>query len=192
VVRVRKPANKDSRIKEQLVKHGFSEEEWDDFLTGRNAPELRVRIDAHLVGCQECWQLYQEQALAMRHLAEAAAQAREQLALSDEELQTRVGRLMASFPVLEPALENDLAAPAQIRSGLEFLKSLLIPVFGPKAAQRAMGLAASGSAAGSLDRMTRESWAPFLERLAAITSVICGDVFAGLIREHGRLATVPY
>ena len=174
------------------MNHGFSDEEWDDFLTGRNAPVIRARIDAHLVGCTECWQLYQEQALTINCLAEAAAEAREQLAMSDEELQTRVSRLMASFPVLEPGLEDDLAEPAQIRSGLEFLNSLLNPVFGPKAAQRALGLAASGSAVGSLDRMTRETWAPFLERLAAIASVICGDVFAGLIREHGRLAPLPF
>ena len=174
------------------MNHGFSEEQWDDFLTGRNAPEMRARIDAHLVWCQECWQLYQEQALAMHNLAKAAAEAREQLAMSEEELQTRVSRLMADFPVLEPVLETDLAVPPQIRSGLEFLKSLLNPVFGPKAAQRAMGLAARSSAAGSLDRMTRESWAPFLERLAAIASIICGDVFAGLIREHGRLAPVQF
>jgi hypothetical protein len=173
------------------VNHGFTDEEWDDFLTGRNGPDIRARIDAHLVGCQECWQLYQEQALSMRSLARAAAEAREQLGISDEELQISISRLMASFPVLEPLLENDPATPSQIRGGLEFLKSLLIPVFGPKAAQRAMGLAASSSAAGSLDRMTTESWAPFLERLAAIASVICGDVFAGLIREHGRLAPAP-
>jgi hypothetical protein len=49
-------------------------------------------------------------------------------------------------------------------------------------------LAASRSAVGSLDGMTQERWNPFLEQLAAITSIICGDVFAGLIREHGRLA----
>jgi hypothetical protein len=168
------------------VNHGFSDEEWDDYLTGHCTPESRARIDAHLVACQECWQLHQQQAPAMRNLARVAAEVRDQLAVSEQQLQAGFSQLMANLN----AAENDSTAPAQIRSGLEFLKSLLVPVFGPTATHRAIGLAASSSAAGSLEHMTRESWSPFLERLAAITSVICGDVFAGLIREHGRLSPV--
>lgn len=121
----------------------------------------------------------------MRALATAATEARTQLIISDERLQSMLAVVMAGVRMVE----DDSTTPAQIRSGLDFLRSILVPVFGPKAAQCAMLLAANGSASRSLERMTRESWNPFLERLAAIISIICGDVFAGLIREHGQLVS---
>lgn len=166
------------------MKHGYTDEEWDDYLTGQSVPEARDRIEAHLVGCLQCWQLYQQEAPTMRALGDAAAEARERLSTSDWRLRSMFTYVMANVR----GAEDDSTVPAQIRSGLDFLQSVLEPVFGPKAAQRAMQLAANGSSARSLDRMTRESWNPFLERLAAITSIICGDVFAGLIREHAQLA----
>ena len=119
----------------------------------------------------------------MRALAEAAAEARENLAVSDDRVQSTLAAVLASV-----RMEEDSAANAQIRSGLDFLRSILVPVLGPKAAQCALLLAADGSGSRPLDRMTRETWNAFLERLAEMISITCGDVLAGLIREHGQLA----
>jgi hypothetical protein len=124
----------------------------------------------------------------MRPLATAAREAKEQLVVSDERMQSMLAVVMARVLVTE----DDPTTTAQIRRGLDFLSSILVPVFGPKAAQCAMLLAANGSASRSLERLTRESWNPFLERPAAMISIVCGDVFAGLIREHGQLVTVGF
>jgi hypothetical protein len=164
------------------MKHEFTDEEWDDYLTGRIASDARARIDAHLVVCSACWQLYLEQAPAIDAVVEAAAEAREHLTISDQQILSMFSQTMATIRAAEGT------TPAQIRRGLEFLKSLLIPVFGPEATERALQLAATRS----LDQVTRESWNPFLERLAGITSIICGDVFAGMIREHGQMAPEGY
>jgi hypothetical protein len=164
------------------MKHEFSDEEWDDYLTGRIASDARARIDAHLVVCSACWQLYLEQAPAIDAVVEAAAEIREHLTISDRQLLSMFSQTMATIRAAEDT------TPAQIRHGMEFLKSLLIPVFGPEATERALQLAATRS----LDQVTRESWNPFLERLAGMTSIICGDVFAGMIREHGRMAPSGY
>ena len=166
------------------MKHGISHEEWEDYLAGQTTPYARDRIEAHLIGCLPCWQRYQQESRAIRELQEAAAEAQERLTISDQ-------RLSSMFAVLREnirASEKDATIPGQIQSSLESLKSVLDPVFGSQAALRAMQLAANGSYSFSLDRITQEGWNAFLERLTAITSIICGDVFAGLIMEQGKLA----
>jgi hypothetical protein len=160
------------------MKDEFSDEEWDDYLTGRIASDARARIDAHLLVCSACWELYEKQALVMHAVGDATAEAREHLTISDRQLRIMFSQTLATIRAAE---EN---TPAQIRHGLEFLNSLLIPVFGPEAAHRALRLAATRS----LDQVTPESWNSFLERLANITSIVCGDVFAGMILEHGQMA----
>jgi hypothetical protein len=166
----------------QHMKDQFSDEEWDDYLTGRIAPDARARIDAHLVACSACWRLYEEQAPAMHAVVEVAAEARAHLTISDQQLRSMFSLAMVNIRAAE---DN---TPEQIRNGLDFLNSLLIPVFGPETTHRALRLAATRS----LDQVTPESWNPFLERLANITSIICGDVFASMIREHGQMAPAGY
>jgi hypothetical protein len=160
------------------MKDEFSDEEWDDYLTGRIASEMRARIDAHLLVCSACWELFEKQAPAMRAVGDAAAEAREHLTISDRQLRSMFSQALENIRAEE---EN---TPAKILNGLDLLKSLLIPVLGPEATHRALRLAATRSP----DQVTPESWNPFLERLAGITSIICGDVFAGMIREHGQMA----
>lgn|SRR5262245_9999096 len=159
------------------MKDEFSDEEWDDYLTGRIASDARARIDAHLLVCSACWELYEKQAPVMHAVCDAASEARERLTISDRQL-----RIMF-FQILAPIRAAEDNTPAQIRHCLEFLNSLLIPVFGPEVAHRALRLAATRS----LDQVTPENWNSFLERLANITSIVCGDVFAGMIREHGQM-----
>ena len=164
------------------MKHRISEEEWDDYLNGKSAPPARARLDAHLLGCSECWQRYQREYPVMRALQSAVGEAREDLVLDQQRLQPMFANIMAG-------IRADAGVPAaEIDDGLKFLDAVLEPVFGRSSAQRAMHLAADLSPAHPLSQMTRENWNCFLERLATIASIVCGDVFAGLIRKHGQLS----
>ena len=167
------------------MKHGFTEEEWEDYLADQSTQQSRQRIDAHLVTCSPCWQRYQDESPTILALVAAAREAKENLVVSDERLDSMLAAVMANARDLNDASTT----PPEIRSGLHFLRAILVPVFGPNAARCAMVLAANGSASRPLERMTLESWTTFVERLAAIISIICGDVFAALIREHGQLAS---
>lgn len=164
------------------MRHGFSDEEWEDYLLGKSGPEACARMDAHLVCCEECWQLYQQQYPTMSVLGDALEEAREHLAVPKQELRPMFSRIVANIR------EHDLATAAQIHNGLHFLRSVLDPVFGPTTAQRAIQVAGNRLPAQPAACITPENWDSFLERLAGIASVICGDVVASLIREHGQLA----
>jgi hypothetical protein len=167
------------------LKHGITEEEWENYLAGQTTQDSRQRIDAHLITCSSCWERYQDESPTMLALAAAANEAKEKLVVSDERL-----RSMLAVVIANARISEDVSTTSEeIRSGLHVLRAILVPVFGPRAAQCAMVLAANGSASRPLERMTHESWHAFVERLATIISIICGDVFAGLIREHGQLAT---
>ena len=167
------------------MKHGFTEEEWEDYLANQSTQQSRQRIDAHLGRCSHCWQRYQDESPTILALVAAAKEAKEKLVVSDERLRSMLAVVMANAR----GLDDVSTTPVEIRSGLHFLRAILVPVFGPNAAHCAMVLAANGSASRPLERMTLESWSTFVERLAAIISIICGDVFAALIREHGQLAS---
>jgi hypothetical protein len=164
------------------VRHGISDERWEDYLLGKGTPEARASIDAHLLSCRECWQSYLREYPAMSALNSAAEDARTQLAMDDRQLRPMFAAMMAAIRA------EDLASTEEVKNGLDFLKLVLDPVFGPATAQRAMHLAANLSPAPAPRQITRENWDGFLERLAAMASIVCGDVFAGLIREHGQLA----
>ncbi len=167
------------------MKHGITEEEWEDYLANQSTQYSRQRIDAHLVGCSQCWERYQDESPTILALAAAAREAKETLVVSDERLRSMLAVVMANARGFgEVSTTTD-----EIRSGLHFLRTILDPVFGPNAAQCAMVLAANGSASHPLERMTAQSWNAFVERLATLISIICGDVFAGLIREQGQLAS---
>lgn len=165
------------------MKHVFRAEEWELYLTDPNALKTRAMFDAHLVNCKQCWELYQQESPAMRALSEAGQEARRELTIDEPKLRIMFSHMMTNLG----AEKSELNVTAQIQRSLEFLKSVLHPVFGSKATQRALQLAAHGSSGRSLDRMTVEGWNAFLDQLTAIVSIICGDVFASLIREHGKL-----
>src|SRR5262245_56008161 len=121
---------------EERLKHGITDEEWEDFLVGRSAPHTQARINAHMVGCVECWDLYQDESPAMRAIATAAAEAREMLTVSGERMHSALIAVLAG-------IRDEDSAKAEIRSGLAFLRSMLVPGFVPKEEARGMVRAAS-------------------------------------------------
>jgi hypothetical protein len=149
---------------------------------GKGDPDVRVRVDTHLLYCAECRHLCQQEYPTMRSLSEVIEEAREQLVIPSERLRLVFSRIIAGVR------ENDRMTVPQIHNGLNRLRALLDPVLGPKIAQRAIQMAGHRASTQSITFATPENWDSFLERLAGIVSVICGDVVAGLIRERGKLA----
>jgi hypothetical protein len=164
------------------MKHGISELEWNDYLDGRATDEVRDRIEAHFIGCLECWEFYEQMACATQELIAAGEEARQGLSVEDRQLHTM---LRGVFARLE-AGQAETSVHLQVRGRLNLLETVLTPFFGTRATARALDAAAKNSPARSLDRVTLENWEPFLERLTAIAAAMCGETFAGLIRESGR------
>jgi hypothetical protein len=158
------------------MKHGISEAEWSDYLDGRTATEARERIEAHLIGCLECWEFYQRMTCVTKELVEAGEEARQGLTVEDRGLHTMLRGVFSQLRASEPA---------QVRGRLSLLETVLAPFCGTQAAVRALEVAAKNSPARSLERVTTDNWEPFLDELTAIASAMCGETFAGLIRERG-------
>jgi hypothetical protein len=164
------------------MKHGISELEWNDYLDGRAATEVRDRIEAHMIGCLECWESYERLSGATEELHSAGEEARQGLTVDDRQLHLM---LRGTFS----RLRADNASPAvssQVQGRLNQLETVLAPFCGAQAAVFALHAAAQNSPARSLDQVTPENWAPFLERLATLATAMCGATFAGLVRESGR------
>jgi hypothetical protein len=164
------------------MKHGISELEWNDYLDGRASGEARDRIEAHFIGCLECWEFYEQMSCATQELLEAGEEARQGLALEDRQLHAMLRGVFARLR----AGQSRSAVHAQVRRRLDVLERVLALFCGTQAAGRALQAAAKDSPACSLERVTPENWEPFLERLTAIAAAMCGDTFAGLIQEQGR------
>jgi hypothetical protein len=71
---------------------------------------------------------------------------------------------------------------------LNMLETVLEPVLGKTTVQRAMFLAAFSPSLNPVGRISKDNWDSFLERLANIAAILCGDLFAKLIREQRQVA----
>ena len=161
------------------MRHEISELEWNDYLDGQAPVELRDRIEAHMIGCLECWEFYERLSEATRELVAASEEARLGLPLEDRRMHAM---LRGIFSRIKPA-----GMKSQVEGRLNLLEEVLAPFCGAQAAQSALEAAAQNSPARSLDQVTPENWEPFLDRLSAIAGAMCGATFAGLIRESGQL-----
>lgn len=164
------------------MKHGISDEEWQDYLDGRGTAEARDRIEAHLTECLSCWEFYEQMLSATQALSEASKEARRHLTLTESSVHRMWQGALAQLQI-----EQAQAAQSQVRGRLETLVKVLAPFCGTQAATRALQAAAKHSTARSLEQVTHDNWEPFLERLTAIAAAMCGDTFAVLVRERGQL-----
>lgn len=161
------------------MKHGISEQEWNDYIEGLASAVTRDRIEAHLTACQSCWNFYEQAVRLNEALGEAGEEACRHLTLDNRQLHRL---LRGTFVQLhrEPAVTQ-----SQVCGRLGRLKRVLTPFCGAEAAMRALQAAARHSPANSLDCVTYDNWEPFLERLAAIAAAMCGETFGSLVREQG-------
>lgn len=165
------------------MKHGISELEWNDYLDGRATAEARDRIEAHFIGCLECWEFYQKLKCVTQELQGAGEEARQELTLEDRQLRAM---LQGVFRRIR-ACEARAAVQEQVRGRLHQLEAVLAPFCGTRAAASALRSAAKKSPARSLEQVTPDNWEPFLKELTAIAAAMCGESFAGLVQERGRI-----
>ena len=120
---------------------------------------------------------------ATDELVDAGEDARQTLTLEDRQLHAM---LSGTFSRLRA---GEVMAPVQtqVQGRLDMLETMLAPFWGTQAAASALQTAAKNSPARTLEQVTPDNWEQFLERLTAIAAAICGETFAGLVRERGQL-----
>ena len=161
--------------------HGFKEEEWNDFLEGRLDEESRDRIEAHLIGCLYCWELYRQMARMTQALISAGDEIRTAVALQDHQLEEGIRKFYARITEPNTVLKN----PIQQR--LDALTAILAPMCGKETAHKALHAAAQTSPARTIEQVTLDNWTPFLSNLKSIATVMCGETGAHLVWESGQL-----
>ena len=166
------------------MKHGISELEWNDYVDGSAAPEVRDRIEAHFTGCLQCWEFYERMCCATDELVDAGEEARQTLTVADRQLHAM---LSGTFSRLRDGEVTAAAVQDQVQGRLDMLETMLAPFWGSQAAASALQTAAKNSPARTLEQVTPYNWEQFLERLTAIAAAICGETFAGLVWERGQL-----
>jgi anti-sigma factor RsiW len=165
------------------MKHDIADQDWIDYLDGRLAPARRDALESHLIGCWACWEFYQQMARTTARLEEWGAEVRQGLPLRDGQLHAG---LRGVFARLREA-ETTPAAHDAIRERLDYLATVIAPMCGAETAIKALQVAAQGSPARSLERVTRDNWTPFLTSLTSIATVMCGETGAHLVWESGQL-----
>lgn len=164
--------------------HGISDEEWISYLDGDLDADGRDRLEAHLIGCKRCWEFNERMLVSSSMLSAEGRSMRQNLALDDAALNSNLrsffGRLRAESSVM--GVEQ---AP-EVRARLDSLKDVMTPMCGSTTAVRALMVAAQGSPAKSLERITEENWSPFLTTLKSIAVVMCGETGAHLVWESGQ------
>jgi hypothetical protein len=165
------------------MKHGISELDWNDYLDRCAPQEVCDHIETHLIGCLECWEFYERMSSATQDLHDAAEDARARVTIEDRQLHRM---LSGVFAQARAAAEPNPDLHPQVKGRLSRLETVLAPFCGPRAAVCALQAAARNSPAASLDQVTLDNWAAFLENLTAIAAAMCGETFAGLVRESGQ------
>jgi len=161
--------------------HGIKEEEWNDFLEGRLDEEARDRIEAHLIGCLYCWELYRQMARMTQALISAGEEIRTAVALQDHQLEEGIRKFYARISEPNAVYKN----PIQQR--LDALTAILASMCGKETAHKALSVAAQTSPARTIDQVTLDNWTPFLSNLKSIATVMCGETGAHLVWESGQL-----
>lgn len=165
--------------------HEISEQEWIDYLDWRLDGSARAGIEAHLAGCQECREFYERLKRTVRLLDVAGTEVNRGLPLADDQLNLGLARILAR--ILDAEARQQHLTPRAVEERLNHLEESLAKMCGSWTAVNALRVAAEGTQARSLDQLTPDNWAPFLERLTSIASIFCGTAGARLVREYGQL-----
>jgi len=167
--------------------HGFSEKDWNDYIEGAANEALRDRIEAHLIGCWNCWELHDRLAHATEALRSTGEGVRRSLALQDDQLHAGLRGVFEKLGASEFPAPRQTASPYRaIQQRLDTLAEVMAPMCGSQTAARALHAAAVGSPARALESVTADNWTPFLTSLRSIATVMCGDTGAHLVWESGQ------
>jgi hypothetical protein len=164
--------------------HGFSETDWNDYLEGAADESLRDRIEAHLIGCWDCWEFHNRMARTASALRSSGERLRVSLALPDQALHAGLRGVFEKLNATEQAAAD--SSIKAIKEKLDALAAVLTPMCGAQTAVNALRAAAVDSPARSLDRINAGNWTAFLKRLRSIAAVMCGETGARLVWESGQ------
>lgn len=167
--------------------HGFSEKDWNDYIEGLADETLCDRIEAHLIGCWDCWDFHDQMAHATEALRSASESLRAGFALPDRTLHAGLCGVFEKLNKAEPAMAQAGASPhCVIEQKLDALAAVMTPMCGSQTAINALRAAAVNSPARSLEQVTADNWPTFLKRLKSIATVMCGETGAHLVWERGQ------
>lgn len=159
--------------------HGLTDQDWIDYFDAAMGPEARDRLEAHMIGCELCWEFHDRMVRTRERLHASAERAREGVPLEDSEvnraLVATLGRLRGAAP------------STAVRARLEDLTAVMAPMCGVQTTSNALRAAALSSPARSLDAVNSDNWEPFLTSLTSIAAVMCGETGAHLVWESGQL-----
>lgn len=165
------------------MKHGISDESWENYLGGSLPPEERDQIEAHLIGCLACWEFHERMVKLNGRMRAAGAAMERSCVLGDDQLSAGLRGVFALICAQREVGETI----TQMQQRLGELEAVMAVFCGSQAAASAIKAAAENSPAKSLRDVTRENWEPFLQRLIAIAQVLCGRTGARWLLESGRL-----
>lgn len=167
------------------MKHGIAEQDWEAYTEGDADEATTDRIEAHLIGCLTCWEEYERLKRATELWRTAGEAAHWQTPLRDAALHDGLQRVLARARAADAA--QGQTGQAAIQTRLTQLEAVLGLLCGTRTAFCALRTAANSTPARKLSLLTVEHWDSFLERLAAITIVLCGAAGAELIRAGGQI-----
>ena len=167
--------------------HGFTEQDWNDYIEGGGDEALRDRIEAHLIGCLSCWERHNQLAHATEALYLMGENVRQNMALQDASLHAGLRGVFEKLSAVKLATPYQAATSYRaIQQRLDALAEVMTPMCGSQTAVRALHAAAVGSPARTLESVTVDNWTPFLKNLRSIATVMCGDTGAHLVWESGQ------
>jgi anti-sigma factor RsiW len=167
------------------MKHGITTQQWDAYSEGELSPQTRDQLEAHLLGCYACWNFYVERKQTTELLRAAGAAVRDAVVLREGAAQQGLQAVLARVQSAETVASSPLHP--RIRERLADLSTLLTLLCGAQMAERVLTIAALGSPAQSLTRVTLGTWEPFLHRLTALARFVGGETGADLIWESGQI-----
>jgi anti-sigma factor RsiW len=163
--------------------HEFSEDEWNDYLDGRADPVTGARFEAHLSGCDECADLRRRLRLAEGQLRLQSGILQHAPLMSEAQVDAAWQRVVTQLRAKEITPQRVFSIPERLR----FLEDLLMLLCGARTASNALRVAAEGLSAETPEQLSFDHWPQFLDKLTAITTVMCGKTGARLVWESGRM-----
>src|SRR5947207_14203932 len=131
---------------------------------------------AHLIGCLNCWEFYEQMAHTTEALRATGEQMRRVTSLQDRELYVGLRGVFEKISVAEVTAPYAGGSSHQaIKQKLAALEAVIAPMCGTHTAAQALRAAAQVSPARSLERVTADNWPSFLKNLKSIAIVMCGE-----------------
>ena len=154
--------------------HGFSEQQWLEFLDGSLPAAQTARFTAHVGQCGDCRRTASELRAWQAAISAEAGRLCEGFHRSEAE----VAALLDRF--LDRLHRGGAAIPIEKR--LLLLNVLLTPLCGPEAVRRLVRAAGSACCAPAL---RDADWTLFINHLSALAASVCGTSAGRLIHQAG-------